>query len=221
MSIFRCVALGSGLALVAVLFAGGQAEGQVRRQNQQIQIIPGRGADGPLVSKEAQEKLNLTAEQKEKIEKIEKEFADKNKDSQEKIREAAQKARQDQDRTALQKVMETVQKQRGEFEDKVKAVLNDEQKKKFEEAKATGRRPGVIQPGQVRPIGRAGDQSLQSRDVQEKLNLTAEQKTKLEQLQKELEAKSLQVLTEQQKKQFEELKKQPARPSIRRPGTDR
>ena len=38
---------------------------------------------------------------------------------------------------------------------------------------------------------------------------------------KEFEAKQLEVLNEQQKKQFEELKKQPARPNIRRPGGNR
>ena len=69
--------------------------------------------------------------------------------------------------------MEAIQKQRSEYEDKVKTVLNDEQKKKFEEARATGRRPGLAQPFGVQPFGR-GEPTLQSRAVQEKLNLTAE-----------------------------------------------
>jgi Spy/CpxP family protein refolding chaperone len=233
MSLFRCCALGFVLALIAVVFAGNRAEGQVKIERQQIQIQPifGRGASGPLVPADVQEKLSLTKEQKEKLEKIEKEFADKSKDAEAKVKEAREKAIQDKNREAFAKVREMtqdLQKMRGEYTDKVKGVLTDEQKKKFEEATQAGRRPGVrpvppnIQP--IRPFGRGDARpDLNSREVQEKLGLTAEQKEKLEKLQKEFESKSNEVLTEEQKKKLEELKKQPARPTLplRRPNPDK
>jgi Spy/CpxP family protein refolding chaperone len=210
MKLFGCV------ALALMMFVAGQADGQVQVQNQRVQRIQdvfGRGASGPLVSKETQEKLNLTAEQKDKIDKLEKEFADKTKDTETKIREAREKAIQDKNREAFAKIREMTteaQKVRTDYEDKVKGVLNDEQKKQFEEAARAGRRPGI---DALRvPFGRNADsQGLQSKDVQEKLGLSAEQKEKLEKLQKEFESRSQEVLTDEQKKKFEELKKQPAR----------
>jgi hypothetical protein len=114
---------------------------------------------------------------------------------------------------------------RSEYEDKVKTVLNDDQKKKFDEGKQAGGRPGVrpsVRPG-VRPAIRLGDAKpdLASKDVQEKLVLTAEQKEKLETLRKEYEANSVELLTKKQKEEFEELKKQAPPPRVRRPNTDK
>jgi Spy/CpxP family protein refolding chaperone len=220
MNRFRCLALGTGLALVVILAGVDPTEGQDRAQKRPIQGV-GRGATGPLVSAELQEKLTLSKEQKEKIEKIAKEFAEKSKDVEAKMKEARAKAMQDKDRAALQKVVEAAQKVRSEYEDKVKTVLNDDQKKKFDEGKQAGGRPGV-RPG-VRPAIRLGDAKpdLASKDVQEKLVLTAEQKEKLETLRKEYEAKSVELLTKKQKEEFEELKKQAPPPRVRRPNTDK
>lgn len=228
MSLFRCCALGGGLALIAMLFSNGLAEGQVQRQPIQIQPGAGRALTGPLVPAEVQEKLALTKEQKEKIEKIEKEYGEKAKDTEAKMKEAREKAVADKNREALAKVREMAQdaqKVRGEFEDKVKAVLTDEQKKKLEEAKPAVRPgirpvPGNVQPGKVQPIPiqRGGGQpNLTQKNVQDQLNLTAEQKEKLEKLQKDFEEQSNGVLTKEQKEKFEELKKQPARPRVRPP----
>lgn len=185
-----------------------------------LSTIRGEVQTGPLVSAELHEKLALSKDQKEKIERIEKEYAEKNKDAEAKMKEAREKARQDKDRAALQQALQAAQKMRGGYEDKVKAVLNDEQKKKFDDGKQPGRRPGA--PPGVRPADRTGDGKLDltSKDVQEQLALTAEQKEKLETLRKEYEAKSAGVLSKEQKEKFEELKKQAAQPRVRRPNPE-
>lgn len=219
MSQLRYLTLGTGLMVVLLLSGIDSAEGQDRTRKRPTQAV-GQGATGPLVPAGLQEKLALSKDQQEKIETLEKEFAEKSKDTEAKMKEAREKARQDRNREALQKVIEVAQKVRGEYEDKVKAVLNDEQKKKFDEGKQAGRQPGR-RPG-VRPAGR-GDAKpdLASKEVQEKLMLTAEQKEKLETLRKEYEAKSVEALTKEQKEKFEELKNQAAPRRVRRPNTDK
>jgi hypothetical protein len=232
MKTLRWGIFGLSLALVLAALGDNRADAQQRQDIQKrLEQLQQRGigqAGGPLVSAEAKDKLNLTAEQKEKVAKLEKEFEE----ITGKAREALQKALQDRSsgstvpREKLREMREATEKLRTEYEGKLTALLTDEQKRKFEEAKQTARPRGGF--GQnlpnlqnIRPFGRGDDQGLQSKDVQEKLNLNNEQKTKLEQLQKEFEAKQLEVLTEEQKKKYEELKKQPARPNIRRPGGNR
>lgn len=206
------IALGTVFLLASVGFA--QEQRVPRLQAFQL----GRGGAGPLIPAESQEKLNLTADQKEKLAKIEKEFEEKNKDAQAKVREAIQNAGQNRDRTASQKIRDALQASqqlRRDYEGKVEAVLNDDQKKKFEEIKRDRPRPGLVQPrlvqpGLLRPAGQGAanrDNSVWSTDVQEKLNLTPEQKEKLTNLRKELEKKAQEVLTEEQKKKLEEIKK--------------
>lgn len=206
-----------GLSLVVALLVATGADGQQRQPDiSRLQI--GLGRTGPLLPEGAKDKLNLTAEQKDKIAKLEKEFDDKSKESTDKLRESIQKAVQDKDISGLQglrDLMEANQKLRTEYEGKVAALLTDEQKKKFEEAtKDAPRRPGAgFQPQ------RQTDKGLQSPDVQQKLELTKEQKEKLADIQKEAEKKALEVLTQEQKKKYEELKKeQPRSPFGRRPG---
>ena len=66
-----------------------------------------------------------------------------------------------------------------------------------------------------------------SAEVLQKLNLTAEQKQKIADLQKEYQSKVLDLLTAEQKKQFEELNKggaqEPAKPDATptKPGRSR
>lgn len=212
MRAFRFGTLGCILAVVAALVHGPAVEGQVRPV-QPIQVQPGRVIQGPLVPERVLGKLNLTAEQKEKIEKLQKEFTDRATAAEAKIKEAREKAIQDMDREAMGKVREMnqdLQKVRAESIEKVKAALTPEQVKVYEEALQVIRRPGV----QVIPVQRNAPVDLTSKAIQDRLNLTAEQKEKLEKLQKEFEAKTLEVLTKEQKEQFEQLKKQP-RPLIR------
>lgn len=200
---FPFVVLVSGMAWL--LLASGSANAQEKPRPKALGAPERLG--GPLVPTAVEERLKLTAEQKEKLAKIEKEFADKAKDET-KLREQMQKARDDKDRAALRAALEQIAeagKVRAGYETKVQEILTGEQKKTFEAALGgTGAgRPGIgIGPGTLLP-------GLQ------RLDLTAEQKEKLNQLQKEFEAKALQVLTEEQRKKYEELKGRVRRPESR------
>jgi len=206
MTPFRCVVLGGALTLVAFLSAT-PAEGQVRVQAQPIQLQPARVVTGPLVPADLQEKLNLTAEQKDAIAKIEKEFAEKAAAAEAKLKEARANA----GAAPIRELTQEAQKTRTDYADKVKALLTAEQKTTFEQAQQPARRPGGLQ---IVPVNRNTPPNLGTKDTQDKLNLTAEQREKLDKLQKDFEAKTLEVLTKEQKDQFEELKKQ-TRPGLR------
>jgi Spy/CpxP family protein refolding chaperone len=203
-------ALVVGGFLALILATGADAQGAQRHKQR-----PGiDGLGGPLIAAEVQEKLKLTSEQKEKVSKIEAEFAAKVKDTETKIRELAQKARQDKDRAAYQKVKEQTEeatRTREAYRAKVAALLNAEQKKTLDEAKSDGGRPS-------RPAARPADSqsSFLPPAVRERLNLTPEQIQKLNQLQKDFESKSLQVLTEEQRKQYEQFRSRTRRPERRR-----
>jgi Spy/CpxP family protein refolding chaperone len=234
MTRLRYLALGIGLA---VLLAAGSTGADDKKDDKKADP-PRRGGfverltnvGGPLVPTDTLDKLKLTADQKEKVEKLQKEFADKEKEAVGKAREAMQKAVQDRDRDAIRKAAEQVgaalrdgRKLRDDYEGKVKAVLTDDQKKTYEAALKERPRGGIAGgfPGGAGGFGRAaqGPKELSSPDVQQKLNLTAEQKEKLEKLKKEFEEKSLGVLTDEQKKKFEEIKKeQPRGPGSGRQG---
>lgn len=195
MNRIRNVLLGLAVSLAASSWLLAGDEQQPRKRP----LAGGDQVGGPLVPKAIEEKLNLSADQKDKIAKIEKEFADKTKDTDSKIKEMMAKARQDKDRAAMKKILEQVaeaRKVRTTYETQVQALLTPEQKKVLEQASA-GRpgRSGRPEGGQLLP------QLFQGR-----LDLTAEQKEKLQQLQKEFEGKALQVLTEEQRKKIEEFK---------------
>ncbi len=164
-------------------------------------LVPRLGfpSGGDLISATGLEKLNLSKEQKEKYDKINQEFQEKQKDAQAKVREAF-KAR---DRAKVKEATETYQKVRTDYLGKVEAVLNDEQKKTFERVRREGQgRPNIDVrigggvPGQILPPA-----------VQERLKLTDEQKKKVEELQKDVDSKIKNLLTDEQKKLFEDLKK--------------
>ena len=57
-----------------------------------------------------------------------------------------------------------------------------------------------------------GSNAFSDAKVQEALKLTAEQKDKLSKLQKDMESKLMELLTDEQKKRLEELKKAPGVP---------
>jgi Spy/CpxP family protein refolding chaperone len=186
-----------------------------------------RQPSGPLVPTELADKLKLTDDQKGQVAKLQKEFEEKTKTAADKLKELGEKATKDKNREAFQELREQAQairKTRTEFEDKVKGLLKDDQKKTFEDeikTRAEARRPGG--PGGFPGRGAPQSTSIFSRDVQEKLNLTAEQKAKLEKIKKALDDLSTDVLTAEQKKKLEELKSAPrggAQPE-RRPGGNR
>jgi len=101
-----------------------------------------------LLPEGAADKLKLTDEQKKQVDLIEEEYKAKTKEPAAKLKEAfvqnqeaIKKARQDKDKAAMQTALAPlrepfleVRKLRDEYRDKVKAALNDEQKKTFEDA---------------------------------------------------------------------------------------
>ena len=201
---FGLVALAAFLATLAPVSA-----------QEQPKRIQGRLGDAPLLSAEAVEKLKLTAEQKDKYAKIEGDFKEKSKAAQDKFIEDVKGLR---DREKYKELTEKFQSDKTKVRDdqlaKVEPILTAEQKTVFAQVKTQPAQPNIgvrpIQPaggvggvGQVLPAG-----------VQQRLNLTDEQKKQIDAIQKEVEAKILKVLTDEQKKQYEEIKKG----VIRRPG---
>lgn len=192
MTRLRHLTLGIGLA---VLLAAGGVRADDKKDDKKADP-PRRGGfagrlenfGGPLVPADAQDKLKLTAEQKEKVEKLQKEYAEKEKETTGKAREAMQKAVRERDGDAIRKAAEQVRaamqdarKLRDDYEGKVKALFTDEQKKTYEAALKERPRGFGGFPGGGVPFARA-PRDLSSPDVQEKLSLTAEQKEKLEKL---------------------------------------
>ncbi len=174
-------------------------------------------AQGPLVSKDLADKLNLSTEQKTKVDKLNTEFTEKTKDTFAKLKELREKGK-DGGKEVFKEIREqtdVVRKARTDLEGKVKDLLKDDQKKTFEDAIAQRRQGGF---GGFPGGGRGGQGTLLSRDVQEKLGLSAEQKEKLDKLKKDFDTKTEDVLTAEQKKKFEELKKEAPRPGGRRGG---
>lgn len=158
--------------------------------------------ESPLVSADIAAKLNLAGDQKDKIAKIEKEYADKMKGTDSKIKEALEKAKKDRNRAAYKDVQDQIQtakNQRQEFAGKVNSLLNDDQKKIFDDKKEPGaaRRPATASGGPV---------PFLLPQIQDRLELTADQKEKLSALQKEFESNSLKILTDEQRKKVEDFK---------------
>lgn len=208
----------TSFALLVPLVAAEEQKAEKKR--------PAAGAEniGQILPQELLDKLNLSAEQKEKVAKLRKEFEDKNKDALDKVKESAakaketmEKARQDKDKDGFRKAgeqmreaTEAVQKLRKDLEGQLSSVLNDDQKKKLQEAagKEAGR-PSAPKPGERPGKGPAGREAggVIPPMLQERLKLTDEQKEKLKQLDKEFEEKAKGILTDEQKKQLDEFKK--------------
>jgi uncharacterized spore protein YtfJ len=171
---------------------------------------------GIFTKEEAAAALKLSAEQKEKITAIDEGMT---KD----LRELAAGARGNRgapDPQAATKRQAVVK----EAMEKAQAVLNDEQKKTFKDL--------LGEPFQLRPVGFAGGfgagpggagpggfgggafgggfarvlpGQILSAPAQATLNLTDEQKKKVEELQKEVDAKLEKILTEEQNKQLKDM----------------
>lgn len=218
MNATRMFSVGLAATLLVTLTAAEQEKKPERKRALPEQL-------GQIFPQEALDKLNLTAEQKDKIATLRKQFEEKNKDAIDKVKEnmakakdMMEKARQDKDREAFKQIgdkmretMQTVQKLRQELDGQFSPILTDEQKKKLEEVrKDAGGRPA--KPGERLGTRKEPGNLLLPPAAQEKLKLSDEQKDKLKQLQKEFEDKATGVLNEEQKKQLEEFKKdQPRR----------
>jgi len=178
----------------------------------QVQVPGFGGRGGALLGSDALAKLNLTADQKEKYEAISAEYAEKAKENSAKLRDAFK------DREKLKENLEAMrtesQKLRTDYLAKVEGLLTSEQKKTFEEVK--NQQPQRGAPGAPGGFGRpaVGAEFLPA-GAQERLKLSDDQKQKVSDLQKEMETKILNVLTEEQRKQYEEMKKGGGRPGGR------
>jgi protein CpxP len=174
----------------------------------------GRGAQGPLVSDALQEKLNLTAEQKSSITKLNGEFKDKSQPINDKLAELRKGGFNQDSIKDMREQNKALQELRGDYQKKVTALLNDDQKKTYEEAiQNRGFGGGFGGFGGFGGGGTPGQ--ILSPALQDRLKLTQEQKDKLAKIQKDVDAKLADVLTPEQKKQLEELKtprKGPANP---------
>jgi Spy/CpxP family protein refolding chaperone len=184
--------------------------------------LPGAALD--LLPADLDEKLALSTEQKEKLARLREEVRARQKAVLEKLRDAMQQARQNKDRDKLreqfQAFRQEAEKLRDEVQAKLKELLSDEQKKKFEELKKSLPQAGERPFGRFGFPQRAAPGQLLPPELQERLGLTAEQKEKIAKLQQETEAKLRDVLTDEQKKKLDELKERGRpRPGQRRPGT--
>jgi hypothetical protein len=134
-----------------------------------------RRPEGPtLLPPGILERLDLTADQKEKIAKIEKEFQEKIAPAKKKLEEAIEQARQNQDRQKAQEAQEAFRKEvtpiGDAFGEKVGQLLTDEQRRRVEEFSPQQRGGPPFDVARI--LGR--------------LDLTTEQKEKAEKWMKEV-----------------------------------
>jgi hypothetical protein len=172
------------------------------------------GMNTELISAKGLERLAFSKEQKTGFDKINDDFRKTQKDLSNKMLEAMKS-----DPASARESFEAIRKLRPDYLTKVEALLTDEQKTSFQEirreAPAGGFGPG---PGpDVRPPFLGGPPrsgQFLPVDVQQRLKLSDDQRKQINDLQKELEAKILKVLTEEQRRQFEEMRKQTGPPRI-------
>src|SRR5436309_1194613 len=122
----------AALGLAVLLAAGARAQDERRTRPQRPpRERPGFGQfgqQGPLLSKDEQDKLKLTDEQKEKVSKLVQDFEAKDKAERDKIQKAMQKAREDRDQEAFRELfgkMRELNEARTAAEDKLKGLLTD------------------------------------------------------------------------------------------------
>lgn len=193
-----------------------------------------RPGGGQLLSEKDMEALKLDDKQKEKVAAIVKDFESKQKESQEATRKAFEDLRggggdPTKIREAMQKVRDAGTKVREDAESKLTAVLNEDQKKKFEELKkARGTRGGFggFQPG-AGGFGRGGaftPGQILPPGSKDRLELNDDQKKKLDDLEKKVKDELNKILTEDQKKKLEQgggTRRPGGQPGQTRPGQAR
>jgi Spy/CpxP family protein refolding chaperone len=201
MKVLRLVLVG----VIAMFAAAPRVEAQATTKLQPgIGLV---GGNAPLLTPDAVEKLKLTAEQKDKYGKIEGDYKEKTKTIQDGFRTILQGGGDRKE--AIDKMQTDLKKIREDSLAKVEPLLTGEQKTVFTQVKVQQPQPG----GGIRPvppiaIGGGIGQVLPA-GVQQRLQLTDEQKKQIEAIQKEVEAKVMKVLTDEQKKQLEGMKKGP------------
>jgi Spy/CpxP family protein refolding chaperone len=173
---------------------------------------PGRGQDrrqgtfqggrtAALLSEKDIEELKLDSKQKDKVSAIVKDLAAKQKEILEKGRA---------DRTKLQEAIAERRKATEEATTRIKAVLNDDQKKKFDDLQKNRRGGRGAFGGGQGPFG--GGRAFGTRFVPgqvlppamaQRLELTDDQKAKISALEKKTKDELNSILTDDQKKKLE------------------
>ena len=206
MKMFR---LALALALAIVMLGASSLFAQ-RIEVQPIQLQPGGFGlfgDVPLLTPDAVEKLKFTNEQKEKYTKIEAAYKEKNKAAQDAYRTSIMGVRdREKFKEALDKFQTDSKKAREDHLGKVEPILTAEQKTVFAQVRQQQPQPGGIIGRPPIGIGGGIGQVLPPA-MQQRLQLTDEQKKQIDAIQKEVEAKIMKVLTDEQKKQLEQMKK--------------
>jgi Spy/CpxP family protein refolding chaperone len=176
-----------------------------------------------LLPQDFADELNLDAQQRKKIQELEEEFDQRR--TQALIKSAMQVAGiinglQKEDNREAAPILAIAHEVTGgllderrlrvEYEKKMLALFNDEQREKYAELKERGpeeRRERRLARQEDRGTSReAGPWQLLSPEVQRQLHLRPEQKQKLAELRREMERQLRDVLTEDQQKKFDELK---------------
>jgi Spy/CpxP family protein refolding chaperone len=194
------------------------------------------GGGASLPAEKDLESLKLTSEQKPKVAKIYKDYEAKQKDLAKQFEGLRSGERPDP--AKFREMFEARTKAVTGAESKIKALLTDEQKKKFDELKPRGRvggfggrdgrggpggpggfgRPGGFGGGFGPPGGRFTPGQVIPGALKDRLELTEDQKTKIDALEKDLKTKLDKILTVDQMKKLQEG---PGRPGADGPGRPR
>jgi Spy/CpxP family protein refolding chaperone len=186
------------------------------------------GMQFPLLTPKMMENLKLSDEQKEKIETLLKEFHEKQKEAMTKFRDTLEKVQKEKNPSnppkigqLYQEFIASARKHHAAEEGKLKDLLTEEQKKKYEELKKelhpppstfppfAGTQPPFPGPGQgpMMMMMRPFPGHIVPPFIEVSLKLTKEQKEKIAKIQKEAEEKVMEVFNDDQKKQAETMKK--------------
>lgn len=209
-----------GLVLILV----GTAHAQKRQERSESKPPSGLFARIiELLPQDFADELNLDAQQRQKIQQLEEEFDQRRKQTL--IRSAVQVAgilsslqrQENREAAPILAVAHEVtgglldeRRLRVEYEKRILALLNDEQRQRYAELKEGG-----PQERRGRRLGRqenhgtsaeTGPVKLLSPEVQQQLHLSREQKQKLADLRREMERQLRDVLTDDQQKRFEQLR---------------
>jgi hypothetical protein len=216
----RCYTVAS---LAMVLALAGTAQAQKEQERNKLRPRSGLFARIiELLPQDFADELNLDAQQRQKIQGLQEEFDQRR--TQALIRSAMQVAGlinglQKEDNREAAPVLAIAHEVTGgllderrlrvEYEKRMLALFNDEQREKYAELKERGpeerrERRLARQEGRGTSVG-TGPWQLLSPPVQRELHLNPEQKQKLADLRREMERQFRDVLTEDQQKRFDEL----------------
>jgi len=190
----------------------------VAAQDVQPKVIqrPKVQADTNLLPVGTLERFKLTKDQNEKYGKLDAEFKEKAKAATEKYENDIKTLRdREQFKDAQDKLRADIAKARENGLDNLTPILTEEQKVllkqiQIQQPKVQPNPGGIIVRPQ--PIGGSSIGPVFTPAIQKKLQLTAEQQKQIAEIHKELEAKIMKVLSDEQKKTLEQIKKPVIRP---------